>query len=90
MPALKSQTKAENTGLDEEISTEVARRLVVELTRKSAQDLGWLVDEEELNKTTLVNRAIQVYKTVMEAQKDGRRLMISNRDGTQADVLWIM
>lgn len=31
----------------------------MDLTRKSARDLAWLV-EQELNKTTLVNRAVQV------------------------------
>lgn len=59
-----------------ELPPEVAKRLVVDLTRKSARDLAWLVEQEELNKTTLVNRAVQVYRLIMEAQLEGKQIVI--------------
>jgi hypothetical protein len=82
------------TGTDvqvaEDSTSEVAKRLVVELTTRAAQDMAWLVDEEEANKTTLVNRAVQVYKMVVEAQRRGRRVMIGNPDGTDAQVIYVV
>ena len=56
--------------------TEVKGRLVVELTSRSAADLAWLVESEELNKTTLVNRALQLYKLVVEAQRGGAQIQL--------------
>jgi hypothetical protein len=53
---------------------------VVELSRRNAADLAWLVETEELNKTTIVNRAISVYKMLIEAQEQGRRLLIDDPD----------
>lgn len=88
MPS-KSQTGV-NTQVAEEPAVEVSKRLVVELTKRAANDLGWLVDEEEANKTTLVNRAVQVYKMVVEAQRNGRRVMFANPDGTDAQVLYVV
>lgn len=69
---------------------EIARRLVVELTKKSASDLGWLLGTEELNKTTLVNRAIQVYRMVIEAQRDGRTLYFEDPGGEVRDRLMVI
>lgn len=69
-------------------ATEVARRLVVELSSRSAQDLAWLVEEEELNKTTIVNRAVQVYKRIMELQaRGGSIVLIDPERGTQERML---
>lgn len=59
-------------------TAEVARRLVVELNRRTAGDLGWLVEQEELNKTTLVNRAVQVYRLLIEAQHNGGTITIDD------------
>ena len=83
-----------HTGVDTQVAddptTEVAKRLVVELTKRAAQDMAWLVDEEETNKTTLVNRAVQVYKLIVEAQRNGRRIMIGNADGTDAQAIYVV
>jgi hypothetical protein len=54
------------------------RRLVVELGRRAAADLGWLVEEEEVNKTTVVNRAIQVYRLLIETQRNGGSIIVSD------------
>jgi len=56
--------------------TEVPRRLVVELTSNSAQDLGELMELEEQNKTTLVNRAIQVYKIFQSIERSGGKIFV--------------
>ncbi|WP_199423075.1 hypothetical protein [Actinotalea solisilvae] len=52
-------------------AAEAPRRLVVELNRRAATDLAWLVESEEVNKTTVVNRALQVYRLLVEAQRNG-------------------
>ena len=54
------------------------KRLVIELTQRAAADLAWLIEMEELNKTNVVNRAIQVYKRVIEAQANGGALVIDD------------
>ena len=58
--------------------SEPPRRLVVELGRRAAADLAWLVESEEVNKTTVVNRAIQVYRLLMEAQRNGGEVRVSD------------
>jgi hypothetical protein len=57
---------------------EAPRRLVVELNKRPAQDLQWLVDSEELNKTTIVNRALQVYKHIVELQQRGGSVLLED------------
>jgi hypothetical protein len=57
---------------------EPPRRLVVELGRKAAEDLAWLVEADNLNKTTVVNRAVQVLRRVMEAQHNGGGITIDD------------
>jgi hypothetical protein len=52
-------------------------RLVVELNQKSAALLDELVELEELNKTTVVNRAIQVYAILRKAEEAGGQVLIS-------------
>jgi len=67
---------------------EAPRRLVAELNRRSAQDLAWLMEEEELNKTTIVNRALQVYKRVIELQARGGSVLLDDPSrGTQERLL---
>ncbi len=60
----------------------VKTRLVVELNKRTAADLTWLQEAEEVNKTTLVNRAIQVYRMIAEAQRDGGSLTIEDGSGS--------
>jgi len=61
--------------------SEIPRRLVVELSRRTAADLAWLVEEEEMNKTTIVNRAVQIYHMIVEAQRNGRGLCLEDAEG---------
>lgn len=51
-------------------------RLVVELTRATGAQLDELVELEELNKTTIVNRALQVYAFLRKAERDGGQLLL--------------
>lgn len=55
---------------------DIPRRLVVELGRRSAADLAWLVEMEETNKTTVVNRAVQVYRLLVETQSNGGTIIV--------------
>lgn len=67
----------------------VPKRLVVELNKRSSADLAWLVETEELNKTTIVNRAIQVYATVIEAQLKGRSIAIVDTETGEGETIRI-
>jgi hypothetical protein len=74
-----------------EMTVEVSKRLVVELTKRASQDMSWLIAEEEANKTTIVNRALQVYKMVVEAQRAGDRVMIGDpEDPKKAHILYLV
>lgn len=65
--------------VDDSRAPEAPRRLVVELGRKAAEDLAWLVEaDDHLNKTTVVNRAVQVLRRVMEAQYHGGSVTIED------------
>jgi hypothetical protein len=63
------------------------RRLVVELNRRSAADLAWLCEAEELNKTTVVNRAVQLYKMLVQAQLEGERVKVQGERGDRELVI---
>jgi len=55
-----------------------SKRLVIELGRRASADLAWLVEEQEVNKTTVVNRAIQVYRLLIETQRNGGSITVSD------------
>ena len=75
--ALPTPTPTLNTAPIAQAETE-PRRLVVELNRRSAADLAWLTVEEELNKTTVVNRALQAYRILVEAAREGKSLLLED------------
>lgn len=52
-------------------------RLVVELNDRTVADLQWLKEAEELNATTVVNRAVQVYRRCLQAQVEGGTVAIN-------------
>lgn len=54
--------------------------LQVELSDRSYEDLARLSERECVNKTTVVNRAIQVYSYVRTVDDDGRRLFVTTGD----------
>lgn len=78
------------TSEEDDESTEIVRRLVVELNRKSSSDLAWLTEYESLTKTTVVNRAIQVYKMVVELQSRDGRIIIDDPVRKGPETLRIM
>jgi hypothetical protein len=56
-------------------------RLVVELNGRTQDALAWLVEADELNKTTITNRAIAVYRELRERQIAGRKVLVENDHG---------
>ena len=56
------------------------QRLVVELSTAAAEELQYLTDREELNKTTIVNRALQVYAILRRAEDEGSKVLIQEPD----------
>lgn len=61
---------------------QVAPRLVVDLNSRAARALSSAVQREELNKTTIVNRALLMYEQVMEKQAAGGAMILQDPDGT--------
>lgn len=53
-------------------------RLVAELNNKATADLAWLATAEELTRTAVVARALQVYRHVIEHQQDGGALLLED------------
>jgi hypothetical protein len=65
-------------------------RLVVELSPMAAAMLNELCDLEHLNKTTVVNRAIQVYHLLRMAEAAGGQVLLSeSKDGSLQRVRFI-
>lgn len=60
--------------------TQPFRRMVIELTEKTSQALSRREENEELNPTTLFNRAMQIYDVLMTAQENGERIMLGDRE----------
>jgi hypothetical protein len=56
---------------------QIPTRLVVDLSRRSRADLMWLMDSEDLNKTAIVHRAIQLYRLAREAQVAGGTVTVN-------------
>lgn len=63
------------------MTDEPKRRLVVELSKRTAVALAKLSEREQLNKTTIVNRAIQVYELVTDTQESGGVVLFEDRNG---------
>ena len=61
--------------------TAAPRRLLIEQTSRTAADLAWLEELKGLNKTTLCNRAVQLYRQVVERQEAGGTVLFHRADG---------
>lgn len=84
MPAKRTSLAEPRTGktlIPPDPRPEPNRRLVVELTRTSAADLARFVEEEEVNKTTIVNRALAVYAAFRKAENEGGKVLIRESSG---------
>ncbi|MFF5083479.1 NB-ARC domain-containing protein [Actinoplanes sp. NPDC000266] len=57
-------------------------RLTVNLTPRSAQALDALHEATAIGKTDIVNRALQLYKFVQEAEERGQQIELRDPDGT--------
>lgn len=64
----------------------IVRRLIVELNQRSDDDLTRAAEAEQITKTTVVNRAIQVYEMVRANQAAGGHIIRVNPDGTSEKV----
>ncbi len=64
-------------------------RLVVELNERSHQALRRRCEVEALNKTTIVNRALQIYDTVRTLAEDGGSVQFTYPDGRSATVVFL-
>jgi hypothetical protein len=84
MPATSTGT----TGRRGTSDGDVPRRLVVELGAQAAADLAALVETEDLNKTTLVNKAIQLYAIIRKQEREGKSVVLKDRD--QRETLLLM
>jgi metal-responsive CopG/Arc/MetJ family transcriptional regulator len=56
-------------------------RISVNLTRKAADDIDRLIDATGMNKTDLVNRAIQLYALVHDETTAGSELHVTRTNG---------
>ena len=64
-----------------ELTPDINPRLVIELSDKTRADLSWLVVVEQMNKTTLANRALQLLRSCVEHQQGGGKVAFEYPDG---------
>jgi hypothetical protein len=69
---------------------EAPRRLVVELGAQAAADLTELVRSEDLNKTTLVNKAIQLYAILRNHEREGGRILLQESETKEVQRLLLL
>lgn len=67
-------------------SPEGYERLNVNMIPKAAQALAWLMEQTGLNRTDVVNRALQLYRFTEEQKLAGNKLCLLNEDGQVAQV----
>lgn len=60
------------------------KRLVVELGEKSESDLDKLIVSEETNKTTVVNRSIQLFQLIREIEQRGGSVILEDPERGRA------
>ncbi len=60
-----------------------ARRLVVELNRVALEDLGDMVQVEESNRTTVVNRALRLYAMFRRVDLAGGEIYVREADSSE-------
>lgn len=64
----------------------MANSLVIEVTEQTQFDLDELMEQETtadgepLNKTTIINRAVQVYAVLTRLRRDGEAIYSAHRD----------
>lgn len=62
-------------------------RLIVELNELTAGLLNELVEVEELNKSTLVNRAVQLYSMIGGVQRAGGKVYVQEAGAKKLNLL---
>lgn len=87
MPGLRAHGVQPDGGLMDS-DQPVNDRLVVQLTRRGQDDLGYLIATEELNKTVIIHRALKLYRRVVESDQRGAEVQFV--DGKQVTRLLIL
>ncbi len=64
-------------------------RLTIHITAATRADLAWLVEHLPYNRTTAMNRAVQVYTNLEQVRAAGGRVLIQEADGTVREVKWL-
>lgn len=64
------------------LMTEVYRRLTTNLTRRSSEALTYLHETEEMSKTDVINRALQLYQFTVQSRERGENLAVVKSDGS--------
>lgn len=62
--------------------TTPVRKLLVDLNKRTDDELTDCANREGINKTTVVNRAVQVYAAITDNQAAGGSLVLIRPDGS--------
>lgn len=65
------------------------RRLVVELTSEASDSLDELTSREQVNKTTVVNRALKLYRLLRRADAAGGGVYLLTKDGDMERLVFV-
>jgi hypothetical protein len=64
-------------------------KLTLNFTAKAWASVEWVSAHEDLNKTDVVNRAVQLYEFIARERKLGGELLIEKKDGSIHRILMV-
>lgn len=80
---MQDSDAARENGVDRERAPKVAARVTVNLSRKTVDALNATSALTDDNRTEVINKAVQLYREVQEAQHSGGGIWIQSHEGTE-------
>lgn len=63
-------------------------KVTVNLTEENSEIVNQLSNEQKVNKTTIINKAIALEKFISDALKNEQKIMIVDKDGTRREIVF--
>jgi outer membrane lipopolysaccharide assembly protein LptE/RlpB len=63
-------------------------KVTVNLTEENSNFLTELSNQLNINKTTVINKAIRLEKFILDVEKQEQKIYIQNKDGSRKEVIF--